>query len=207
MVLLDMFPEIKQYATILCYKSLYDLRYPYEVNLTINAGILIKKNIILREGFSKYRRGAITSTNYPNNEKFFWLDVNEFIQKDRQETIGHEIGHIIIWHYNSMYSLTGDQLTGNGGRRLVDKKTGKEFSKEWFDDWNVKVLQHPINLVIANRRANGECERGYIDRCFIEVLCDEIGIYLAGRYFDERLKLEEAREQWARSLQLTLDLQ
>lgn len=117
------------------------------------------------------------------------LGLGQCYVAERELSLGHEIGHIFITYYNSLYTafsledltLCQRWILLSNKIILLNKGTGEKYSRYWFQN--------------MRRRTNSDN-----DKHVQEALCEEIGLFLIA----ERKKQEEMLNKKIKETQLAL---
>lgn len=185
-IILENFPEIRDWVNEICEKSFFDFRKTYEINLIINTSKFLGKRIFLREferfnvlkrdkmiqmettnAFSDaYEKSIGGYVEFDNSLNAHLIKIRDHYVSNEKRclTIGHELGHILISHYNSINGLSGDSYTLYTS--IVNKNIGKDHSKNWYKKWQEKLEKI---LPWDDSRVRGGV---------VEGLCEEISNYM-----------------------------
>lgn len=151
-IILKNFPKIKNWINKICEKSSFDFRKSYEINLIINTSEFIGKRIFLKELekfdilgreislFSDaYERSINGYVEFDNSLNAHVIKIRDYYDSNEEKSrvISHELGHILISHYNLAHGLSGDFYTLYTS--IVNKNTRKNYNKNWYQKWQEKL--------------------------------------------------------------------
>ncbi len=160
MLILKKFPEIKDWALDIMSNTLqFETELPYELGLIKQTSLFVKKTIRLKIIRNQFYWGTL---GYDNT-----ITIVERLEGwQKLQTIGHEVGHVLVDHHNDLYCLKEHRTKESF---LIDKETGKEFIENWHVELEkqAQVYYPPTDF---RSREN-----------IVEILCDEIGIYFTQR--------------------------
>ncbi len=198
-MVLEQFPEIQAMAATVCRQAFMKGcgrgTYPdfYSHHLVGYTAILTNWPITYHPLLDTPYAGII-SFRLPGQRKDnphgpIVLGLSQWYAGEHELSLGHEIGHILITYYNSLYTalsledmslsqrwtLLSDKII------LLNKDTGEKHSRYWFQNM---------------RRLTGSDD----DKDVQEALCEEIGVFLMA----ERKRQEVTVNKKIKEMQLTL---
>lgn len=188
---LERFPQIKSLAEKIGEKAYKDPYLCYEESLVKQIGFLLRKKVVLKTVEKSLSDGFVSFL-----EPLDLLVVGvciELTEERRSFVIRHEVGHLIIAHYNLLhlkdenftFKARGETLFFKNDRwgflmnRLINPENGKEFGYRWYRRWNKRSW---IGSEFYGRY------------CVVEKLCNEISEYLGEQY--RELKIIDQRKQF-----------
>ena len=160
-MVLKKFPEIKDWALNIMSNTLqFETELPYELGLIKQTSLFLKKEIKLKTVKNQLYWGVLMAD-------YTIIIVDRLEGFHKIQTVGHEIGHTLIFRHNDLYSTEKDPKEKP---KLINKETGGEFTKSWH-----------IKLEKEARKCNPTPELPFQSQSVVEILCDEIGIYFTQR--------------------------
>lgn len=212
-MILEQFPEIAAFVSDICRQACRKKLHneagldDYLTYLICYTSVLTSWPIKYRPSVSMPYDGAIMFPKDCTEEHGPIIVAIGACCTELEETVGHEIGHILITYYNSLFAndicfsqqtlLKKWKFLGRK-MKLINKETGMRFSAEWYRTCAKNIHQSPqtrdIKRILEQEIADINAED------IQEVLCEEI----AWLFVQERKKHEFKDTAMARQVQLVL---
>lgn len=181
-MLLEKFPQIQTITDKISEKAYKDPYCSYEISLIKQAGFLLGTKMSFKITEYTLHEGYVDFSEASN---LMIVGVHKDLEKEKRKfVICHEVGHLIIAHYNLLHIKDEDFTFRSRGKtilfkdarwaflmnRLMNPETEKEFSYRWYRKWNKKS---PI------------IESEFVTRySAVEKLCDEISEFFGKKFIE-----------------------